>query len=146
MLAHEGFAVKQAYGSVQQPQIDDALGKGQKIAAQVDSNKILPGTSNADPSGKSHWVVVDGKNKDGTYSVKDPGTGKSYSVSLEKLASAVSAGWDKHNAGGVLVAEDTKGQVAEAQAAQEGADHASALGNSPGGGSNARESYGRESS
>jgi ABC-type bacteriocin/lantibiotic exporter with double-glycine peptidase domain len=146
MLAHEGLGVKQAYGSVQQQWVDEALGKGQKIAAQVDSNRILPGSTNATPAGKSHWVVVDGKDDQGNYSVKDPGTGKSYSVSLDQLTEAVRAGWDKHNAGGVLVVEDVKGQESEAQLAQEGANHASALGNGPGVGSNAYATYGRESS
>lgn len=146
MLAHEGLGVKQAYGSVQQQQIDEALSKGQKIAAQVDSNRILPGATNATEAGKSHWVVVDGKDAQGNYSVKDPGTGKSYSVGIDQLTESVRAGWDKHNAGGVLIVEDVKGAQAEAQLAQEGADHASALGNGPGVGSDARATYGRESS
>ncbi len=146
MLAHEGLGVKQAYGSVDQQRLDEALGKGQKIAAQVDSNRILPGATNADPAGRSHWVVVDGKDDKGNYTVKDPGTGKSYSVGLSDLTEAVRSGWDKHNAGGVLIVENSKGQASEAQLAEEGSYHASALGNGPGVGSDARASFGRESS
>jgi len=145
MLGHEGMAVNQAAFKFDQYTVDETLKKGGKLLAMVDSNQITPG---ADPqkAGGAHWVVIDGKDDQGNYTVKDPATGSSYGVDFNHLSSAVDNGWWKHNGGGMLLVEDAKGATSGAALAQENASKTVPLADTKGGGSNAEKSFGRESS
>jgi hypothetical protein len=145
MLGSEGMAVSQAAFKFDQYTVDETLKKGGKLVAMVDSNQITPG---ADPqkTGGAHWVVIDGKDDKGNYTVKDPATGSSYGVDFNHLTNAVDNGWWKHNGGGMLLVEDAKGTTSGAALAKENADKTVPLSNKPGIGSNAEKSFGRESS
>jgi hypothetical protein len=111
----------------------------------VDSNKILPGEAKQEP-GKAHWVVVDGKDAQGNYSVKDPGTGTGYSVGVNQLNDAVNSNWTTNNGGGMLVVEKAQEGVNESALAEKSGESSVLLGTTPGIGSNARGTFGRESS
>jgi hypothetical protein len=145
MLAHEGMAVNQAAFKFDQHTVDEALSKGGKVLAMVDSHHIKPG-SDPQKTGGAHWVVIDGKDEKGNYTVKDPATGSSYGVDFNHLSSAVDNGWWKHNGGGMLLVEDAKGATSGAALAQANADKTVSLSNKGGGGSKAAETFGRESS
>jgi hypothetical protein len=144
MLAHEGMSVTQSASSVDTKMLDDALSKGQKVVAMVDSNQIRPGDTQA--PGNAHWVVVDGKNANGQYTVKDPGTGTSYNVSLKELTDAVNAGKTEHNIGGMMVVDKAQQGLSESEVAETSSHQSVPLGNKPGIGSNPRATFGRESS
>jgi hypothetical protein len=145
MLGHEGMAVNQAAYKFADYTVDETLKKGGKLLAMVDSNQITPG---ADPqkAGGAHWVVIDGKDDQGRYTVKDPGTGSSYGVDFNHLSNAVDQNWIKNNSGGMLLVEDAKGASSSAALGQENANKTTPLSNKPGGGSKGAETFGRESS
>jgi len=144
MLAHEGFQVTQGSFQLDQGALDAALANGDKVLALVDSNKIRPGSSS--DTGKLHWVVVD-KKENGQYQIKDPADGSTYPVDKEHLMDAMSAGWQKHQGGGMLIAHDL-GVVAkfvpESFRAYANAKHADALGHNGGTGSRVRQYNGLE--
>jgi hypothetical protein len=144
MLAHEGMAVSQAAFKFDQHTVDETLSKGGKVLAMVDSNQIKPG-SDPQKTGGAHWVVIDGKDDQGRYTVKDPATGSSYGVDFNHLSNAVDQGWWKHNGGGMLLVEDAKGAASSAALAQANADKTVPLSNKGGGGSLAEKILGRES-
>ncbi|MCP3063293.1 hypothetical protein LXT21_31395 [Myxococcus sp. K38C18041901] len=143
MIAHEGAEVTQASGSFDKKLMDDALARDGKAAVLVDSNKVDPNAKDAG-KGRAHWVTVDGKDAQGNYTVKDPGTGKSVKMDAGALEDAVSTAWSEHNGGGMLVVEQAAGTT-EAERAQRGGEIATALGNSDGGGSR-KAAFARESS
>ncbi|WP_408888503.1 hypothetical protein ACJ2CR_27135 [Myxococcus faecalis] len=143
MIAHEGAAVTQASGSFDKKLMDEALARDGKAAVLVDSNKVDPNAKDAG-KGRAHWVTVDGKDAQGNYTVKDPGTGKSVKMDAGALEDAVGTAWSEHNGGGMLVVEKAEGTT-EAERAQRGGEIATALGNSDGGGSR-RGAFARESS
>jgi len=101
MLAHEGFQITRGASRLDQMALDDALAKGDKVVALVDSNTIRPG--GATSHGSLHWVVVNGQDKNGQYQIKDPADGASYAVSRQTLADSMSNGWSQHQGGGMLV-------------------------------------------
>ncbi|MBZ4411519.1 hypothetical protein K8640_25210 [Myxococcus sp. XM-1-1-1] len=143
MIAHEGAAVTQASGSFDKKLMDEALARDGKAAVLVDSNKVDPNAKDAG-KGRAHWVTVDGKDAQGNYTVKDPGTGKSVKMDAGALEDAVGTAWSEHNGGGMLVVEKAEGTT-EAERAQRGGEIATALGNSDGGGSR-KGAFARESS
>ncbi|WP_224242419.1 C39 family peptidase [Hyalangium gracile] len=145
MLANQGLSVAKGTPFVDAGALEEAMAKGQKVVAMVDSDKILPGEASGE-AGRSHWVVIDGKDAQGNFKVKDPGTGSSYSVKLEELIDAVNANRAKTEAGGMLVVEKAQQGEYEGVTAERNAQQGVALGNKPGGGSNSRNTYGRESS
>ncbi|WP_224372763.1 C39 family peptidase [Hyalangium versicolor] len=146
MLAHEGMTVTKGSSIVDPYTLNEALDQGKKVVAMVDSNKILPpGQTAGEGTGQAHWVILDGKDAQGNFSVKDPGTGTKYSVSLDKLTDAVNSGWGAHNSGGMMVVEKAQEGANEGTVAEANAQLGLMLGNNPGGGSNAKNSYGRES-
>lgn len=145
MLGSEGMKVNQAAFKFDQATVDETLKKGGKLMAMVDSAQITPGS---DPSktGGAHWVVVDGKDDKGNYTVKDPATGSSYGVDFNHLTNAVDQNWFKHNSGGMMLVEDAKGATSAAALAQSNAALTVPLNANDGGGSKAAETFGRESS
>jgi hypothetical protein len=145
MLAHEGMSVTRAETKVDPQALNEALGKGNKVAIMVDPDGLKSGAAGAS-DGKAHWVVVDGMDAQGQYKVKDSSTGSSYSVGLEQLSGAVDSAWGKHSGGGMLVVERAQAGQSESTVAETSAQNSVKLGNSPGGGSNALKTFGRESS
>ncbi len=120
MLAHEGVAVKQAAFKYDQYTVDQSLSNGGKMLAMVDSNQLTPG-ENKQEAGSPHWVVIDGKDSQGNYTVKDPATGSAYNVDFNTLSNAVDHGWWNHQGGGMLLVEPAQGAAAGAGLAQRNA-------------------------
>jgi hypothetical protein len=120
MLAHEGVAVKQGSYKYDQAAVDQSLTNGGKILALVDSNGINPG-ANKQEAGNAHWVVIDGKDSQGNYTVKDPGTGSAYNLDFSSLSNAIDRNWVQNNAGGMLLVENAAGSGAAAGAGSRGA-------------------------
>jgi hypothetical protein len=102
MLAHEGVAVNQGHYKYDQATVDQSLNKGGKMLALVDSNQINPG-ANKQEAGGSHWVLIDGKDSQGNYNVKDPATGTAYDIDFSKLSNAVDQNWIQNQTGGMLL-------------------------------------------
>jgi hypothetical protein len=144
MLADEGIKVKQGTSQLDKGALDGTLTSGGKAVAMVDSNKIVPG-GEAKPTGKAHWVVIDGMDDKGQYMVKDPSNASSYFVKADTLANAVSSSREANQAGGMLLVENERAEVPKEALASEGEKKAEALGDKPGTGSNTRR-FGRESS
>jgi len=144
MIAHEGAQVTQSATWFDRGLMDDALKRDGKAAVLVDSNKVDPTLKN-EGKGRAHWVTVDGKDDQGKYKVKDPGTGKTVSLEAGELEDAVGTSWREHQSGGMLVVEKAEGTT-EAQRAEQGGQKAAALGNTEGGGSRAKANFARESS
>ncbi|ADO73098.1 hypothetical protein [Stigmatella aurantiaca] len=142
MLAHEGFEVVDGKAKVDAQSLDNAVLNDKKVMVQLDANKLEDG--DAQQPGSAHWVTVDGKDAQGNYTVKDPSSGTKYSVDAQKLASAVDASWEKNGGGGMLVVDNAQGTKDEATLAQENDDHVETLGNTPGGGSRGKQTFGRE--
>jgi hypothetical protein len=141
MLAHEGFKVEAGKSQVDAQSLDNAVLNDKKVMVQLDANKLA--TGDAQQPGSAHWVTVDGKDAQGNYTVKDPSSGSKYSVSADELSSAVDASWQKNGGGGMLVVDNAQG-TDEATLAQQNDDHIETLGNTPGGGSRGKATYGRE--
>jgi hypothetical protein len=131
MLAHEGVAVNQSHYNYDQATVDQSLSKGDKMLALVDSNAINPG-ANKQEAGGSHWVLIDGKDSQGNYNVKDPATGTAYDIDFSKLSNAVDQNWLQHNTGGMLL---VGGQGSAAGLAQENLNRTQGTPKGPGGGS-----------
>jgi hypothetical protein len=131
MLAHEGVAVDQAHYKYDQATVDQSLNKGGKMLALVDSNQIKPGANNQEAGG-SHWVLVDGKDSQGNYNVKDPATGTAYDIDFSKLSNAIDQNWVQHNTGGMLL---VGGKGSAAGLAQENLNRTLGTPEGPGGGS-----------
>lgn len=143
MLAHEGVAVKKGDAGVDKAALTDTLHNGGKAVAMVDSNKL--DSKDAQAPGKAHWVVIDGMDDQGRFMVKDPAKGTSKYVDADELAQAVDTSRQTHQSGGVLTVENASG-ASEDVLAEQGKQSADVLGNTPGGGSYSRNSFGRESS
>ena len=103
MLSDAKLKVTLGAGHLDQAALDKALQKGQKAVAMVDSNLIRPGGGRG--AGASHWVVIDGKDKQGEYLVKNPATGSSYYLGAQQLSNAMSTSKDRYDGGGMLVVE-----------------------------------------
>ncbi|MCP3102479.1 hypothetical protein LZ198_26755 [Myxococcus sp. K15C18031901] len=144
MVAHEGAQVTQSSSTFDRTMMDQALARDGKAAVLVDSNKVDPNAKDSG-TGRAHWVTVEGKSEDGSYKVKDPGTGKSLSLSAGELEDAVGTSWREHQGGGMLVVEQAQGTT-EAERAEKGGHLIGALGTTEGGGSRAKSNFGRESS
>ncbi len=112
MLASKGVAVKQAHYKYDQATVDQTLSKGGKVLAQVDSNQIQSG-ANKQGAGVSHWVLIDGKDSNGNYQVKDPGTGTAYNIDFSKLSTAIDQNWVRNNAGGMMLLEGSGASLAQ---------------------------------
>lgn len=67
-------------------QMDQYLNNGNKLVAQIDAD------SNSATTGDAHWVVVDGKDAQGNYSVKDPIRG-----AITMTAQELQQGFDAQN-------------------------------------------------
>lgn len=145
MLANEGIEVKKGTANFDMPSVDEALARGQKAVVQVDTNRLATGVDTK-VAGGSHWVVVDGKDAQGNYQVKDTNTGSKYAVSGQQIADSVGSAWELHQGGGMLVVGDAAGGVDANALAEQSAQHTEVLGDTDGGGSRARLSFGRESS
>lgn len=102
MLASKGVAVEQGHYKYDQSRVDQTLSKGGKVLAQVDSNQIQPG-ANTQGAGGSHWVLIDGKDSNGNYQVKDPGTGTAYDIDFNKLSTAIDQNWVQNNSGNMML-------------------------------------------
>lgn len=144
MLAENGISVTKGASHFDQAAADEALRRGCKLVALVDSNLIQPGGDQK--TGNAHWVVIDGMDKEGRYLVKDPARGTSSYVDAKQLALAMTAGWAAGDSGGMLILENMPAARGGAALGPQRADPADALGDAPGTGSNASSSYGRESS
>jgi hypothetical protein len=134
MLAHEGVAVDQGHYKYDQATVDQTLSKGGKMLAQVDSNQINPG-ANKQGAGSSHWVLIDGKDSQGNYQVKDPGTGTAYDIDFSKLSNAIDQNWVQHNAGGMMLLGNAEGSGSAAALARNNLANISTAPNSGGGSS-----------
>ncbi|WP_257454403.1 cysteine peptidase family C39 domain-containing protein [Archangium lipolyticum] len=95
MLKEVGAQVdgKAITGRYSDSRLDSLLAKGDKVVAQVGVKN--ESTGRYDP----HYVLVDGKDKNGRYVIKDPLKG-TYSMSAESLRKAVN---HMPGAGGVLI-------------------------------------------
>ncbi|NTX10419.1 hypothetical protein HUA76_06445 [Myxococcus sp. CA056] len=144
MIAHEGAQVTQSASTFDRGLMDEALKRDGKAAVLVDSNKVDPSLKDAG-KGRAHWVTVDGKDDQGKYKVKDPGTGKTVSLDAGELEDAVGTSWREHQGGGMLVIDKAEGTT-EAQRAEQGGHKVAALGNTEGGGSRSKSNFARESS
>lgn len=69
-------------------QMDQYLNNGNKLVAQIDAD------GNSATTGDAHWVVVDGKDAQGNYSVKDPIRG-----AITMTAQQLQQGFDAQNRG-----------------------------------------------
>jgi hypothetical protein len=145
MLAHEGLEVKKGTACFDMPALNEALQRGEKAVVQVDTNRLATGVDTK-VAGGSHWIVVDGRDDQGNYLVKDPATGSKYTVSGQQIADSVGSAWELHQGGGMLVVGDAAGGVDADTLARQSTQHAEVLGATDGGGSRARLSFGRESS
>jgi hypothetical protein len=67
-------------------------------------------------------------------------------VGLNDLIDSVNSGWGRHNGGGMLVVDKAPQGVSESAVAEKSAQSSLMLGNTPGIGSDARGTFGRESS
>lgn len=133
MLASKGVAVEQGHYKYDQHTVDQALGKGGKMLVQVDSNQIQPG-ANKQGAGSSHWVLVDGKDSQGNYQVKDPGTGTAYNIDFSKLSTAIDQNWVQNNSGGMMLlgGEGSGSSLAQSNLANISTAHNSGSGGSKG--------------
>ncbi|MCP3138327.1 cysteine peptidase family C39 domain-containing protein [Pyxidicoccus xibeiensis] len=145
MLAFEGIEVKKGTANFDMSSVNDALARGEKAVVQVDTNRLATGVDTK-VAGDSHWIVVDGKDDQGNYVVKDTGNGSKYAVSGQQLADSVGSAWELHRGGGMLVVGDAAKDADANALAEQSAQRTEALGNTDGGGSRARLSFGRESS
>ncbi|QDE87555.1 hypothetical protein BHS06_00565 [Myxococcus xanthus] len=145
MLAHEGLEVKKGTSNFDMPSVNEALARGQQVVVQLDTNRLATGVDSK-IAGDSHWVVVDGMDDKGDYQVKDTNTGTKYSVSGQQIADSVGSAWELHQGGGMLVVGDPQSSMDEGTLVEKSSLHTSVLGNTDGGGSRARGSFGRESS
>ncbi len=145
MLAHEGLEVKKGTSNFDMPSVNEALSRGQQVAVQLDTNRLATGVDTK-VAGGSHWVVVDGMDDQGNYLVKDSNTGSKYAVSGQQIADAVGSAWELHQGGGMLVVGAPGSAMDEGTLVEKSALHTDALGDTDGGGSRARTSFGRESS
>ncbi|MFP2905320.1 hypothetical protein ACLESD_09740 [Pyxidicoccus sp. 3LFB2] len=145
MLAFEGIEVKKGTANFDMSSVNDALARGEKAVVQVDTNRLATGVDTK-VAGGSHWIVVDGKDDQGNYLVKDPSNGSKYAVSGQQLADSVGSAWELHRGGGMLVVGDAAKDADANALAEQSAQRTEALGDIDGGGSRARRSFGRESS
>ncbi len=145
MLAHENLEVKKGTSNFDMPSVDEALSRGQQVVVQLDTNRLATG-QDTKVAGGSHWVVVDGKDDQGNYQVKDTNNGSKYSVSGQQIADAVGSAWELHKGGGMLVVGTPQVAMDESTLVEKANLHTSVLGDTDGGGSRARTSFGRESS
>lgn len=145
MLAHEGLEVKKGTSNFDMPSVNEALGRGQQVVVQLDTNRLATGVDSK-VAGGSHWVVVDGMDDKGNYQVKDSSNGSKYSVSGQQIADAVGSAWELHQGGGMLVVGDPQSAMDEGTLVEKANLHTNVLGDTDGGGSRARGSFGRESS
>jgi hypothetical protein len=133
MLAHEGIGVTQGVKNFDQRLLDSTLEKGNKAVALVDSNEILPNGGGKGPSAP-HWVVIDGKDDQGNYLVRDPATGRSDYLPASQLKDAVDTSWKKHGGGGMLAVKNSP-DVSEELLQARNSNRAAALGKKGGIGS-----------
>jgi hypothetical protein len=145
MLAHEGVAVNQGHYKYDQHTVDQTLSKGGKMLALVDSNQINPG-ANQQEAGSAHWVLVDGKDSQGNYKVKDPATGTAYDIDFSKLSNAVDQNWIQNQAGGMLLVEDAGAGAGAGLAARNAAMVTTTPPGDGGGSKGEKSTGGRESS
>jgi len=145
MLAHEGVAVNQAHYKYDQATVDQTLNNGGKLLALVDSNQVNPG-ANKQEAGGSHWVLIDGKDSQGNYNVKDPATGTAYDIDFSKLSNAVDQNWLQNNTGGMLLVGDAGAGAGAGLAASNAANAALAPAGDGGGSKGDMARGGRESS
>ena len=145
MLASEGIEVKKGTANFDMSSVNDALARGEKAVVQVDTNRLATGVDTK-VAGGSHWIVVDGRDDQGNYLVKDSNTGSKYAVSGQQLADSVGSAWELHQGGGMLVVGDAAKDADANALAEQSAQRTEALGATDGGGSRARLSFGRESS
>ncbi|NVJ10696.1 hypothetical protein HUW63_36505 [Myxococcus sp. AM001] len=145
MFAHEGLEVKKGTSNFDMPSVNEALARGQKAVVQLDTNRLATGVDSK-VAGGSHWVVVDGMDDQGNYQVKDTNTGSKYTVSGQQIADSVGSAWELHQGGGMLIVGDPQTAMDEGTLVEKSALHTDALGDTDGGGSRARGSFGRESS
>lgn len=86
----DGQAITGAYSNAE---LDALLAKGDKVVAQVGMRNRATGSF--DP----HYIIVDGKTKDGDYIIKDPLKGQ-YTATADQLRQAV---YQAPGAGGMLI-------------------------------------------
>ncbi|MBE4748131.1 hypothetical protein G4177_08045 [Corallococcus sp. ZKHCc1 1396] len=144
MLASQGVKVTESASKLDKGLLDDALSRDGKAAVLVDSSKVDP-RAQAGEKGQAHWVTVEGKDDQGRYKVKDPGTGKSVKMDADKLSDAVDTSLREHKTGGMVIVEGANG-ASEEQVAAESNSKVASLANEEGGGSRAMSRFGRESS
>ena len=137
MLEDQGLKVTSGDATLDTKALDASLRRGGKAVVMVDSNQIKPNNTEQGP-GTPHWVVVDGKNEEGEYLVKDPATGGSYYVSPEKLGLAMEATRESTGGGGMLMVEKRRSHESKDQTERASRENAEKIGNTSGEGSNAK--------
>jgi predicted double-glycine peptidase len=142
MLAHEGFAATKRSTNFDQGAADAALASGGRVMVLADSHQLRPEGANSTATGAAHWVVIDGKDAAGNYTVSDPLDGSRYTTDLGHVAKAMNASWQSHQGGGMLVAQKALGQ-SEQDLVNASADRDGVMGEKPGIGSNSIR-YGQE--
>ncbi|RKG68153.1 hypothetical protein D7V88_40795 [Corallococcus terminator] len=144
MLANQGVKVTESSSKLDKNALDSALSRDGKAAVLVDSAKVDPKAKGGE-KGQAHWVTVEGKDDQGRYKVKDPGTGKSVKMDADKLSDAVDTSLREHKTGGMVIVEGANG-ASEADIVGESNAKVATLANEEGGGSRAMANFGRESS
>jgi len=142
MLAHEGFSATKSSTNFDQGAADAALANGGRVMVLADSNQLRPEGANSQATGAAHWVVIDGKDAGGKYTVSDPLDGSKYTTDLEHVAKAMNASWLSHFGGGMLVAQKAPGQ-SEQDLVNQASGRSGVMGDKPGIGSNSIR-YGQE--
>jgi len=143
MLAHEGFSATKSSTNFDQGAADAALANGGRVMVLADSKQLRPEGANSQATGAAHWVVIDGKDAGGKYTVSDPLDGSKYTTDLEHVAKAMNASWLAHFGGGMLVAQKAAPGQSEQELVDAASGRSSVMGERPGIGSNSIR-YGQE--
>ncbi|HZN95552.1 MAG TPA: papain-like cysteine protease family protein [Myxococcales bacterium] len=136
MLAHQGLSATRGTTNFDQGAADAALANGGRVMVLADSHQLRPEGSNSQQVGAAHWVVLDGKDAQGRYTVSDPLDGSRYSVDMPHLAKAMDASWLSHGGGGMLVVQPAGAGKSDQQVVAEDQIRAGVAGKEPGIGSN----------
>ena len=143
LLGEQSQRVVRGFDNYDAGYLNDAINKGQKALALVDSNALGPEGKNA-PPGPLHWITIDKVDQKGTasnpdddvFTVSDPATGTKYSLSEQQLKGATEKAREQTGTGGVLVVEHDESVKTDAQREQlalENLNHATLLGDDDGG-------------
>ncbi|HVE84716.1 MAG TPA: hypothetical protein VND93_17795 [Myxococcales bacterium] len=136
MLGHVGLSATRATSYFDPSATDAALASGGRVLLLADSVQIRPGGAGAQGGGAAHWVVLDGKDARGHYTVSDPLDGSCYSAAPGQVSRAMDASWHFHRGGGMLVVQPSPADQGERVLADGVRASCSVMGTEPGIGSN----------